>query len=59
MKRSGANFAPYESFLKDIREMKDEPCCDANSCEEAELSAFDRKREAIIRMILRADGETR
>ena len=57
MKRNGGNPAPYENLLKEIREMKDEPCCDANSCKEAELSAFDRKRQAVIRMILRADGE--
>lgn len=59
MKRTGANFAPYESFLNRLRVVENEPCCDANLCKESELTAFDQKREAVIQMILRADAEMR
>ena len=59
MKAGGQDTKPYEDLLKAIGAQDFERCCDADSCPDADLSAFDRFRDALISMILRADREMR
>jgi len=57
MKAGGQDTQRYEKLITEIRGQDFERCCDADSCPEADLSAFDRFRDALISMIVRADRE--
>lgn len=56
LKAAGKSAKPYEDFLADMRAEVSEPSCDADVDGSA---AFDRRRDALIDAIQRADAELR
>jgi len=59
MKLNGKDPSRYDDFLLRIKDMDAETCCNAATCSEAEATALDRQRDAIIDVILQADKEMR
>jgi hypothetical protein len=55
LKNNGIDANRYEAFLDEIRRRGDDPCCGADTCREAEVAAFEQRRNAMISMIRDAD----
>jgi hypothetical protein len=57
LQEKGIDTRPYEKFLEGLRADGVEPRCDATSYQEDDLSLFERRNDAVIAMILKADRD--
>jgi len=59
MKLNGKDTKRYDDFLLRMKDMDMGTCCNTTSCSEAEASALEQQRNAVVDMILQADMEIR